>query len=315
MKIAIIRLSAMGDIFHMLWHINYIRAAYPKARIDFFVDSRFYFLLDGLIWFDNIYSLPLKKHPIKALKEIKHLKKLYDISIDYQGRIKSGFLANYLSANSYGYSKNGLREKLAYYFYKNHCNCDYLENVYKRSLELTRFALKEFKNDELVTSDVLIYDDIKTQNIMNKIKPLVEDEFILLHNGSSKINKMLPLEKLIDICKNCDYKILLSWGSQIELDRANEIAKECKNAKVLPKISLNELVFLSKLAKLIIGNDSGTTHIAVVLNRPNITFLNECDKKPAKRLISPSNLQHYFYKFSDVNKEKVLDIISKVFSK
>lgn len=40
MKIAIIRLSAMGDIFHMLWHINCIRAAYPKARIDFFVDSR-----------------------------------------------------------------------------------------------------------------------------------------------------------------------------------------------------------------------------------------------------------------------------------
>ncbi|MBZ7985425.1 lipopolysaccharide heptosyltransferase I [Campylobacter sp. Cr9] len=312
MKIAIIRLSAMGDIFHMLWHINYIRQAYPDARIDFFVDSRFYFLLEGLVWFDNVYSLPLKKSPLKALKQIKNLKKTYDISIDYQGRIKSAFIANYLSSNSYGYAKNGLREKLAFHFYKNHCDCEYLENVYKRSLELSKFALKDLKIKEIKSSDVLIYNEEKTNALLEKIKPFIKDDFILLHNGSSKINKMLPLEKLISICSNSDFKFLLAWGNECELNRAKEIALKCSNAIVLPKISLSELVFLSKYAKLIIGNDSGTTHIAVVLNRPNITFLNESNKKPASRLISPFDIQHYFYKFSDVDTKEVVKIIEKV---
>lgn len=312
MKIAIIRLSAIGDIFHMLWHIDYIRAAYPNARIDFFVDSRFYFLLEGLVWFDNVYSLPLKKSPLKALRQIKNLKKTYDISIDYQGRIKSAFITNYLSYNSYGYAKNGLRERLAYYFYKHHCECDYLENVYKRSLELSKFALKDLKISEIKSSDVLIYNEEKTKLLLEKIKPFISDDFILLHNGSSKISKMLPLEKLIEICSNSDFQFLLTWGNECELNRAKEIALKCPNTIVLPKISLSELVFLSKYAKLIIGNDSGTTHISVLLNKPNIIFFNESKKKPAKRFVSNNKIHNYFSTFNEVTSSKVTALIKRV---
>ena len=310
MKIAIVRLSAMGDIFHMLWCIKNIRNAYPNAKIDFFVDSRFYFLAEDLIWFDEVFSIPFKKHPLKSIKMIFKHKNNYDISIDYQGRVKSAFIANVLSKNSFGYAKNGLKEKLAYYFYKHHCDCDYLENVYTRSLELSKFALDKFDSD-IKLSDVLIYKDEKTKQYEEKIKDLIKEDFILLHNGSSKISKMYPIEGFIDICKLYGNKFYLAWGNDYELNRAKQIAKECPNAIVLPKLCLNELIFLSKHAKLILGNDSGTTHLGVVLNIANITFLNENKKKPAKRLLSPSNKHYYFYRFDEVDIEQVSDIINK----
>lgn len=311
MKIAIVRLSAMGDIFHMLWCIKNIRNAYPNAKIDFFVDSRFYFLAEDLIWFDEVFSIPFKKHPLKSIKMILKHKNNYDISIDYQGRVKSAFIANVLSKNSFGYAKNGLKEKLAYYFYKHHCDCDYLENVYTRSLELSKFALDKFDSD-IKLSDVLIYKDEKTKQYEEKIKDLIKEDFILLHNGSSKISKMYPLDCFIDICKLYGNKFYLAWGNDYELNRAKQIAKECPNAIVLPKLCLNELIFLSKHAKLILGNDSGTTHLGVVLNVPNITLLNTSLKKPAKRFVRVSNIHRFFSTFNEATPQNVVNTIKEI---
>ena len=308
MRIAIVRLSAMGDILHMLWCIKTIKDNYPNDTIDLFVDSRFYFLVEGLVWFDNIYGIPFKKHPFKSIKEILKHKNNYDISIDYQGRIKSAFITNILSKNSFGYAKCGLKEKLSYYFYKNHCECEYLENVYTRSKELTQFALPKCKDFKL--SDVLIYKDSK--DIENKIANYINTDFILLHNGSSKVSKMYPLENFINICKNTRNKFYLSWGNEFELNRAEKIAKECENAIILPKLTFKELVFLTKHARLIIGNDSGTTHLGVVTNRPNITLLNESSKKPAKRFVRPSDIHHYFSTFDSATPDKICKIINEV---
>ena len=40
-RIAIVKLSAMGDIIHAMVALQYIKKNYPKLQIDWFVESSF----------------------------------------------------------------------------------------------------------------------------------------------------------------------------------------------------------------------------------------------------------------------------------
>ena len=59
MKIAIIRLSALGDIIHTSIVIQFIKKHYKNADITWFVDEKFSSIL-RLISGINIATLPLK---------------------------------------------------------------------------------------------------------------------------------------------------------------------------------------------------------------------------------------------------------------
>ena len=59
-KIAIIKLSAMGDIIHAMVALQYIKKHYPKLQIDWFVESAFAEVLKNNPSITNIIKLNLK---------------------------------------------------------------------------------------------------------------------------------------------------------------------------------------------------------------------------------------------------------------
>ena len=69
--------------------------------------------------------------------------------------------------------------------------------------------------------------------------------------------------------------VLLPWGSQQELQQAQALAAQMPNASVLPKLSMMEAVTLAQRATLVIGVDTGLTHIAAAYTRPTIELY--CD--------------------------------------
>lgn len=59
-KIAIVRLSAMGDIIHSMTALQFIKAKYPNIQIDWFVEEGFAGVLENNPHVDNIIRLNLK---------------------------------------------------------------------------------------------------------------------------------------------------------------------------------------------------------------------------------------------------------------
>jgi heptosyltransferase-1 len=69
--------------------------------------------------------------------------------------------------------------------------------------------------------------------------------------------------------------VLLAWGSPGEKADAEALAAKLPNAKVLPKLPMDDAVTLARNAALAVGVDTGLTHIAAAFVRPTVEIY--CD--------------------------------------
>lgn len=60
MRIAIVKLSAMGDIVHAMLALQFIKSSKPNIKIDWFVERTFAGVLENNPHIDNIFALELK---------------------------------------------------------------------------------------------------------------------------------------------------------------------------------------------------------------------------------------------------------------
>lgn len=282
MKIAIVRLSALGDIIQSAIVLQFIKNFNKNIEIHWFIDERFKAIFEKHPLVDKLYSLPLKEKRIFSCFKIafKARKNKYDAVIDLQGLIKSAFLSKILCENTFGFDKNGLRESFAHNFYKQKLNSSYNENVFVRCLALVAFTLNasfEMKNLAF-KQPVFVADNAIKERLLQEI--VLGEKNVLLHTGSSENCKIYPQEKFANLCKLlCEYdtklRIFLSWGNEKEKEYAKAIQKASTYANkisILPLLNLQELLALTKIMDLIIGNDSGPTHLAFAMNKPSITL-------------------------------------------
>lgn len=283
MKIAIVRLSALGDIIHSSIILQAIKK-HLDVSIDWFVDERFAGILNSSL-IDNVYALPIKakkyKQTLSILKQARHNN--YDAIIDAQGLIKSSIVARLLGKNIYGYDKSSAKEGLASVFYKHKLNISYDKNIVVRNLALASFMVNDFKNgvykdnDEFLANSSFFnilskspyFDDFKDC----KNYPQQDEKYILFLIGASVDNKMYDKKNFINLADKLNgFNIYLVWGNEKEFEIAKYINKYTTNTKILDKLSLKELSLYVKNALVVIGNDSGPTHLGFALNTPSITL-------------------------------------------
>lgn len=283
MKIAIIRLSALGDIIQSSIVLQFIRQAHPNSSIDWFVDERFKGILEKHPLINKLYALPLKDRKIfKVLQILLNARKnRYDIVVDLQGLLKSAVIAKMVGANTFGFDKNSLKESLASLFYRHKKAMKYSENIILRNVALTGFALgKDFGKDEILGKEpCFVADECVKKALVEKINFDDTKQNILIHTGSSAENKNYPKERFAILCQMilARYKkaqIWLCWGNAKEKKNTQFILADVgsKQISLLPKLNLKEFAALTQLCALVIGNDSGPTHLAFAMNKPSITI-------------------------------------------
>lgn len=281
MKIAIIRLSALGDIIQSAIVLQFIKKFRPSVEIHWFVDAKFEGILSSHPLIDRLYALPLKEKKIfRVLKILNEARGRYDLVVDLQGLIKSALIARFLGVDDFGFDKYSLKESLAANFYNQKFYCNYNENVYIRYLGLICYVFNESfeKEDILLKQSVFEADNNLVQSLEKRLN-LQDKRLILIHPNASVANKIYPKERLAILIKLLstryrDAKIMLSWGNSKEKAFVDEVLSlaSVENATSLPKLSLKECIALTKLSSLIIGNDSGLTHLGFAMNKPSITI-------------------------------------------
>ncbi len=274
MKIAIVKLSAMGDIIHAMVALQYMKQQQPNLQIDWIVEQGFASILEGNPHIDNILPLNLKaikKDKAALFSEIKKVKNYaqnnYDLVIDAQGLIKSALTSRLLGKNIAGFSKDSIREGLASYFYKQKVEIAYEKNAIERNIKVLCEPLDiRISKEEILNKEKFLY--FKTSEDL----PIEIKEYILFVVGASVSNKIYPKERFLEVAKALDEKILIVWANDYEHEVALYLEKETDHIVACPKLNLDELKRVVDGAKLVIGGDTGPTHMAWALNVPSITI-------------------------------------------
>lgn len=263
LKIAIVKLSALGDIVHAAIVLQFIKKHCPNAHITWLVDARFASLLKDHPLIDELVILPLKESFKKSYKIIKTLGK-FDKIIDLQGLFKSAVVVKLLGKEIYGFSRESVKEKIAARLYRHKFKIDYNENIIVRNLSLVGYALNfSFDRDEILKKSPCFEICKKFKNESGKKRVLIA----AFASEESKIyDKFKDVIRLLDGCE-----IYLCYGSESEKTRAEAIISGTK-AKLLEKLSIKDMIDFIASCDLVIGNDSGLTHLAWALNRPSITL-------------------------------------------
>ena len=263
LKIAIVKLSALGDIVHAAIVLQFIKKHCPNAHITWLVDARFASLLKDHPLIDELVILPLKESFKKSYKIIKALGK-FDKIIDLQGLFKSAVVAKLLGKEIYGFSRESVKEKIAARLYRHKFKIDYNENIIVRNLSLVGYALNfGFDRDEILKKSPCFEICKKFKNESGKKRVLIA----AFASEESKIyDKFKDVIRLLEGCE-----IYLCYGSESEKARAEAIISGTK-AKLLEKLSIKDMIDFIASCDLVIGNDSGLPHLAWAVNRPSITL-------------------------------------------
>lgn len=277
MKIAIVKLSALGDIVHAMAALQFIKQTIPESQIDWIVEEGFAGILEYNPHINTILCVnlkALKKDKFTFFSELKKLRKYaknnYDIVIDIQGLIKSAVVSRILGPNV-GFDKNSIRETAASFLYQKSFFVPYEENVIHRNLDLISFALNtSFDKDLLDQKDPFLFF---LERDKEKIASFLIDEHkTIVHIlGSSWESKIYPKEGFVEIINALKGNHLLVWGNDEEYMSAQYVSEK-SDARIMPRLTLNELKALIFCADLVIGADSGPTHFAWAMNRPSITI-------------------------------------------
>jgi len=273
-SIAIVRLSALGDILNSAVVLQFIHKQFPHAKIDWITEEVFAPLLQTHPLVNKTHIINLKKlkkeRSFSLLKDtISYLNSLgkYDIVIDIQGLIKSSIVSRIISKNTHGFDKNSIREPLASFFYKTSSSIAYDENIVKRNCYVVADALGFEINDEMLLNKSKVFPDAE-------IFPHAKNDKknIVIVIGASWESKKYPKESIAKLCDELKQNCLIIWGDEKEKEDGMWICENSEYATLAPKLSLVELVSYIGSCDLLIGNDTGPTHMAWAQNIPSITL-------------------------------------------
>ena len=300
MKIAIVKLSALGDIVHAMTVIQLIKKYDKKIKIDWIVDDRFSGLLDFHPDIDNIHKVNLKKARNKnsvflLIKELLKVKKIgtYDLVIDMQGLLKSAVISRLISSPiTVGFDKSSCRESLASVFYNKTFRCNYSENIIERNITLVGFALG-INITRQDTKDKLPFLYFSQKYLNNNISIIKKN--IILIPGASHKSKCYPISSLVKLTTLIDANFLIIWGNLEEKMMSEKIKAQSPSVNICEKLNIDSLKSLISQVDLVIGPDTGPTHMAWGLNTSSITlfgptpgYRNACETK-INRIIESSS--------------------------
>ena len=325
MKIAIVKLSALGDIVHAMVALQFIKAHSPNIQIDWIVEERFADVLKNNPDIDHILTVDLKSlktNKAGIFQQIKAIRgyalNTYDLLIDAQGLVKSAVTAKLLGKRIAGFDADSIREKAAAWFYDVKVACAFDKNTIDRNACVLSSPLGITITPEQIRNKkpFLFFSD-EDQRLADF---LVKDKRnIVLVIGSTWDSRNYPAEKFVKIAQTLQQNCLVVWGNDQERKKAEWMSTQSDTIQVMSRLDLNSLKALIARADLLIGNDTGPTHMAWALNKPSITLfgptpvsrvyqtdINKAVKSAS--LVNPYKLNKQDYSIKEIDENEIIQL-------
>jgi len=285
MKILLIKMSSMGDVFHALPALNDAIQAIPGLEVDWVVEKGFSEIPAWHPSVRNVFSIELRrwrKHPIKNRHVIRDFfekinQHQYDLVLDAQGLLKSAWVGRKIHAPVFGMGWHSAREPLASLFYQKKFSVDKSLHAITRQRKLFAQALSY----DLDASSELEYGlNVTKTGVLEVVGAKPDSYFVCIH-GTTWKTKLWPEDywvALIEQVIKAGYQVVLPWGTPEEHERSLWIRQQVNHnldglnqrSIYVPqqRHSLSEMAVLLKSAKQVVSVDTGLSHVAAALAVP-----------------------------------------------
>lgn len=271
-RILIIKPSAIGDVVHTLPMLSLLRNRFPTAHIAWMVTPVCAGLLEGHPLLDEVILFDRKQLAISlknlagivALARFRRALRLakFDLVLDFQGLFRSGFFAGATRAPmrvGFANAREG-----APFFYTHRVDVGTTEqHAIDRYLKLVEAVGCDVKSP-------LEYVFPTTDNDRARVAAMrpTREPYTVLIPGTNWPTKRWPIEKLAACVAPLRERFGLASVVTGGPDDVSLGAQIPNALNLAGKTSLRETIALLEGAALVIGNDSGPTHIAAALGKP-----------------------------------------------
>ncbi|MBP1314819.1 lipopolysaccharide heptosyltransferase I [Herbaspirillum huttiense F1] len=287
MNILIVRVSSLGDVVHNMPMVADIHRHFPAAQIDWAVEEG-YTSLVGLNphvrkiipialrrWRKTLFSAATRAEIGAFRRELQAER--YDLVFDTQGLLKTSVVMRMARLAPQG-RRIGLANATEGSGYEPISRIFHDQSI---PVGLRTHAVTRAR---LVAAAALGYQlDGQPDFALQPPEParwawMPEQPYVVFFHGTARAAKQWPQAQWIKLGQALaarGLQILLPWGSAREQEAARQLAAGIPGATVLPALPMMQAVALVQQARLVVGLDTGLTHIAAAYGKPTIELY--CD--------------------------------------
>jgi len=272
----------MGDVVHALPAISDMAQAFPGLHIDWLVEKSFAAIPAQHRAVQRVIPVQWRKWR-KSLRTpetriaLSHWRAEmrqgpYDLIIDMQGLLKSAAFACFANGPRAGYDWRSIREPLASLFYQRRARVSRDLHAVDRCRQLAAGVLGY--------TLPLTAPDFGLRATDTPWRPAPDTPYAVLIPCASRPEKLWPVQDWVQVGQSLashGWDIAIMWGSPAEQALAHEIAQSCQGS-VPPFLTVAQAGDTLAYAKLVVGLDTGMTHLAAAHGRPTLGIY--CDHEP-----------------------------------
>jgi heptosyltransferase-2 len=259
-KILLIRFSSIGDIVLTTPVVRCLKQQLPEVELHVLTKSSYRSIYASNPYVDKVFELSSNlKEVVKRLRE-EH----YDFVVDLHKNWRSWRVRMALHRPSASFPKLDF-QKFLYTKLKIgklppvHIVDRYFKAVEKLAVHNDGQGLDFFFNE----GDEMNYEDLPEA---------FRDGFVAVVIGGQHTTKILPVDKVVEVCEALDYPVILvggpedaARGDRIKTKVGSYVGNSCGS------LTLGQSASLLKLADAVLTNDTGMMHIAAALRKPIVS--------------------------------------------
>jgi len=282
-RILIVKTSSMGDVVHAIPAISDIAAAHPEAKIEWVVEAPFAAIPALHPAVTRVWPIAWRKwrrslHRAATWAAMRDFRRAlreqpYDLVLDLQGLIKSALWARQARGPRAGYDRHSIWEPLA------SCLYDRVAAVprHLHAIDRCRRLAAAHLGHALPSTPPRFGLVTPTSAWMPATAP-----YAVLIPGASRPEKLWPETDWIALGQHmaqAGLHTVVFWGSPQEEARARRIAAPL-GAEVPPFLSVRDAAGVLGRARIVVGLDTGFSHIAAALGVATLGIF--CDHEPSR---------------------------------
>jgi len=266
-RVLIVRTSSLGDLVHMLPAISDIATHVPDVVLDWVCEEAFAAIpswhpaVNEVIpvahrrWRKSWFSAQTRSERQAVVQTIASRK--YHVVLDMQALLKSIWLVRAATGVKHGLDWRSAREPLCSFFYDVRHRVGFWQPAVLRQRQLAASAFGyQWQEDP----------DFGLQAF--RAGGPAAHRYAVIMPSASRDDKLWPAEHwqaVFDRLQADGLELVLLAGNEREAQRAQALIDHRAHARVQPKSSLTELADLIAKARLMVGLDSGLTHLSAAL--------------------------------------------------
>ena len=284
--VAIVKLSALGDVVHALPVASAVKRAWPSARLTWVVERRVADVLAGHAAVDAVVEVDTRgwrrarrvRDVAMALRQIRGVRRRLhaldaDVALDLQSLLKSAILTLATGApRRIGFAARRSREPLSALFLTDRVtpSADARHVVEQYLAMLAPLGVRAPAVDFSLPVDAAA--ETRVEEFFDAAGLKRHGRLVVINPGAGRADKRWPVERFRALAQRLAHEaqasVLVVWGPG-EQEAASVIAAGGGARGVLaPPTSIPELIAVLRRASVMVAADTGPLHLAAALRAP-----------------------------------------------